>query len=48
VINAGVQDVTKSEAPLAPDHSSVTRIAASQSGVRSLTAFNEHHWIHGL
>jgi len=48
VINAVVRDVIESRQPLAPHHASVTRIAASRSGVRSLTTFNEHHWLAGL
>ena len=48
VINAVVRDVLESQHPLAPHHASVTRVAASRSGVRSLTTFNEHHWVLGL
>lgn len=45
VINAVVKDVLDSRHPLAPHHASLTRVAASRSGVRSLTTFNEHHWV---
>lgn len=48
VINAVAKDVLESKHPLSPNHASVTRVAASRSGVRSLTTFNEHHWLRGL
>lgn len=48
VINAVVKDVLEAKQPLAPNHASVTRVAASRSGVRSLRTFNEHHWLVGL
>ncbi len=48
VINAVVKDVLESKHPVSPNHASVTRVAASRSGVRSLTTFNEHHWLVGL
>ena len=48
VINAVVRDVLESKHPVGPNHASITRIAASRSGVRSLTTFNEHHWLIGL
>lgn len=48
VINAVVKDVIDSQHPLAPNHASISRVAASRSGVRSLTTFNEHHWLRGL
>jgi len=48
VINAVARDVLEAKQPLSPHHASVTRVAASRSGVRSLTTFNEHHWLIGL
>ena len=48
VINAVVKDVIESKHPVAPHHASLTRVAASRSGVRSLTTFNEHNWLVGL
>lgn len=48
VINAVVKDVLESKHPVGPHHASVTRVAASRSGVRSLTTFNEHNWLLGL
>ena len=48
VINAVVRDAIESVQPLSPNHASVTRIAASRSGVRSLLTFNEHHWLRNL
>jgi len=48
VINAVVKDVLESKHPVSPHHASLTTVAASRSGVRSLTTFNEHHWLHGL
>lgn len=48
VINAVVKDVLEAEQPLSPHHASVTRVAASRTGVRSLTTFNEHSWLVGL
>ena len=48
VINAVVKDVLESKHPVGPRHASITRVAASRSGVRSLTSFNEHNWLIGL
>lgn len=45
VVNVVIQDVLASTQPVGPYHASVTRVAASRSGVRSLISFNEHHWL---
>ena len=48
VINAVVSDTLEAKQPLSPHHASITRVAASRTGIRSLTTFNEHHWLLGL
>jgi len=48
VINVMFRHVVGAEGMVAPRHASVTRIEAARSGQRSLTTFNEHHWILSL
>ena len=48
VVNVMVRDVLGATESVGPHHASVTRITASRSGVRSLTTFNEHHWLLNL
>ena len=48
VINSIIREVLDANQSVAPMHASVTRIAASRSGVRSVVSFNEHHWLNGL
>lgn len=45
VVNVMVRHVLGATEPVGPHHASITRIKASRSGVRSLTTFNEHHWL---
>lgn len=48
VVNVMVREVLGATQPVGPHHASLTRIAASRSGIRSLTTFNEHHWLLNL
>ncbi len=45
VISSFLKEVLGAREPLSPHHASVTRVAASRKGVRSVLAFNEHHWV---
>lgn len=45
VVNVMVRSVLGAAESVGPHHASVTRITASRSGIRSLTTFNEHHWL---
>lgn len=48
VVNVMVREVLGADESVGPHHASITRITASRSGIRSLTTFNEHHWLLNL